>query len=98
MAHTITLRPKGQMTLPSEIREALNLDQGDQLVVSIVDDQIVLTRPEDVIKKTAGIFAKYAKDGPVKIDRDEIWGGIASEREERVLQQIAEESNSYDPD
>lgn len=98
MAHTITLRPKGQMTLPSEIREALNLDQGDQLVVSIVDDQIVLTRPEDVIKKTAGIFAEYAKDGPVKIDRDEIWGGIASEREERVLQQIAEESNSYDPD
>lgn len=98
MAHTITLRPKGQMTLPSEIREALNLDQGDQLVVSIVDDQIVLTRPEDVIKKTAGIFADYAKDGPVKIDRDEIWGGIASEREERVLQQIAEDSNAYDPD
>lgn len=98
MAQTITLRRKGQMTLPSEIREALNLDEGDQLIVHIVDDQVVLTRPFDIIERTSGIFAEYAKDGPVEIDRDKIWGEIAEERDNRVKRQLAEESGEYDLD
>lgn len=98
MSHTITLRPKGQMTLPSEIRETLKLDQGDQLIVSVIDDQIVLTRPEDIIKRTAGIFAEYAKDGPVEIDRDEIWEEITEERFNRLERQVAENSDEHDFD
>lgn len=98
MSKTITLRRKGQMTLPSEIREALNLDEGDQLIVDIVNNEVVLTRPLDIIQRTAGIFAEYAKDGPVEIDRDKIWGEIAEERDNRVKRQIAEESGEYDLD
>lgn len=98
MSQIITLRRKGQLTLPSEIRESLDLDQGDRLIVTIIDDQIILTRPSDIIKKTAGIFADYAKDGPVEIDRDVIWSEIAEERDNRVKRQVAEELGTYDPD
>ena len=40
-----TLTSKGQMTLPNAVRTRLGLDAGDQLLVTIQDDNtIVLTR------------------------------------------------------
>lgn len=38
-----TLRDRGQMTLPAEIREALHIDAGALLVVEVDDGRIVLT-------------------------------------------------------
>lgn len=40
---TTTLRDRGQMTLPAEIREALHIDAGALLVVEVDDGRIVLT-------------------------------------------------------
>ena len=98
VASEIHIRKKGQMTLPAGLREKLGVSEGDRIIGEFVDGKIILTRPEDIVKRTAGIFADYAKDGPVEIDRDRIWGEIAMEREERVLKQIAEESDNYDSD
>ena len=98
VASEIHIRKKGQMTLPAGLREKLGVGDGDRIIGEFVDGKIILTRPEDIVKRTAGIFADYAKDGPVEIDRDRIWGEIAMEREERVLTQIAEESDNYDSD
>jgi AbrB family looped-hinge helix DNA binding protein len=97
-ASEIQIRKKGQMTLPAELREKLGVGDGDRIIGDYVDGKIILTRPEDIIKRTAGIFAEYAKDGPVEIDRDTIWGEMAEEKETRIRQQVAEESGSYDPD
>ena len=98
VASEIHIRKKGQMTLPAGLREKLGVSEGDRIIGEFVDGKIILTRPEDIVKRTAGIFADYAKDGPVEIDRDRIWGEIAMEREERVLKQISEESDNYDSD
>jgi AbrB family looped-hinge helix DNA binding protein len=94
----IHIRKKGQMTLPAELREKFGVRDGDRIIGEYVDGKIILTRPEDIVKRTAGIFAKYAKDGPVEINRDDIWGEIADDRDNRLRQQVAEESGSYDPD
>ncbi|MFJ4596666.1 MULTISPECIES: AbrB/MazE/SpoVT family DNA-binding domain-containing protein [unclassified Kitasatospora] len=42
------MRKKGVVTIPQEIREQLDLQEGDQLVVAVEDGRIVLT-PASVI-------------------------------------------------
>lgn len=47
MART-TLRARGQITLPDEIRSAANLEEGDLLEAEVTDEGILL-RPQRVI-------------------------------------------------
>lgn len=54
MART-TLRAKGQLTLPEEIRSAAHLEEGDLLDAEITDDGILL-RPQKVIDSTQAWF------------------------------------------
>jgi AbrB family looped-hinge helix DNA binding protein len=54
MART-TLRAKGQLTLPEEIRSAAHLEEGDLLDAEITDDGILL-RPRKVIDATQAWF------------------------------------------
>jgi AbrB family looped-hinge helix DNA binding protein len=54
MART-TLRAKGQLTLPEEIRSAAHLEEGDLLDAEITPDGILL-RPQKVIDSTQAWF------------------------------------------
>jgi AbrB family looped-hinge helix DNA binding protein len=40
---TSTLRARGTITLPQDVRDRLDLAEGDQLIVTVEDDRIVLT-------------------------------------------------------
>jgi len=61
---------KGQVTIPVAIREKLHLKEGDFLVVNEVDGKVVLESQRDIVSRTAGVFAKYAKNGPPLTDDD----------------------------
>ncbi len=50
-----TLRAKGQLTLPEEIRSAARLEEGDLLDAEITDEGILL-RPRKVIDATQAWF------------------------------------------
>jgi antitoxin PrlF len=50
-----TLRAKGQLTLPEEIRAAARLEEGDLLETEITEDGILL-RPQKVIDATQAWF------------------------------------------
>ena len=50
-----TLRAKGQLTLPEEIRAAARLEEGDLLEAEITDEGILL-RPQKVIDATQAWF------------------------------------------
>lgn len=50
MART-TLRAKGQLTLPEEVRKAARLEEGDLLDAELTDEGILL-RPQKVIDAT----------------------------------------------
>lgn len=39
-----TLRNKGQVTLPAEVREALHIDEGDELEFEVVEPGVVMVR------------------------------------------------------
>ncbi|MES5100917.1 AbrB/MazE/SpoVT family DNA-binding domain-containing protein [Agrobacterium sp. BA1120] len=54
----MTLSSKGQVTLPKEMREALNLRPGDQIVYSIIDGEVVLTPKNVDFNDLAGLLGK----------------------------------------
>jgi AbrB family looped-hinge helix DNA binding protein len=45
---TSTLRARGTVTIPQDVRDRLDLAEGDQFVVTVEDDRIVLT-PTSII-------------------------------------------------
>src|SRR5271170_5845503 len=65
-----TLRAKGQLTLPEEIRAAARLEEGDLLDAEITAEGILL-RPQKVIDATqAWFWTKEWQDGEREADTD----------------------------
>ncbi|MBP1846222.1 AbrB family looped-hinge helix DNA binding protein [Rhizobium petrolearium] len=58
MNREVTLSPKGQVTIPKEMREALNLHPGDHLIYSLVDGEVVLTPKNLDFNDLAGHLGK----------------------------------------
>ncbi len=54
MSKTI-IRSKGQVTIPAEIRQRANLEEGDPVEVEVVSEGILL-RPQKVIDSTQAWF------------------------------------------
>lgn len=52
---TTTIRMKGQVTIPAEIRKAAHLEEGDPVEVEVVEDGILL-RPQKIIDATQAWF------------------------------------------
>jgi AbrB family looped-hinge helix DNA binding protein len=55
MEELVRLRARGQVTLPSFIREKLHLEEGSLVVIKIVDNAIVLV-PQETIDKEQSWF------------------------------------------
>ncbi len=75
MART-TLRAKGQVTLPEEIRRSAHLEEGDLLEAELTADGILL-RPQKVIDATQGWFwASDWQKGEREADADRAAGRV----------------------
>lgn len=44
----VKVLPKGQITLPKEIRKSLNIKEGDTLVIEKTDNEIVLKKGKTI--------------------------------------------------
>ena len=60
--HVTTLTRKGQVTIPVDIRRALDLKQGDRVAVERHGDAVVMRRSQGVADRTAGILAAYRRE------------------------------------
>ncbi len=73
-----TLRARGQLTLPEEIRAAARIEEGDPLDAEITDEGILL-RPQKVIDSTqAWFWAATWQDGERDADSDRAAGRVES--------------------
>jgi AbrB family looped-hinge helix DNA binding protein len=63
-ARTTKMTRKGQITIPIAIRDALNMRQGDTLMVEQDNNKVVVQRARDTVERTAGIFASYSRGKP----------------------------------
>lgn len=52
----LTLSPKGQITLPKELREELKLRPGDQMIHTVIDGRIVITPKNVDFNDLAGLL------------------------------------------
>lgn len=62
-----TISPKGQVTIPKEMREALDLRPGDQLIYSVVDGEVIITPKNVDFKDLAGLLGS-PPNGPATLD------------------------------
>lgn len=56
MWKALTLSSKGQITLPKELRDQLDLQPGDTLVYTIIDNQVVITPKSIDFADLAGLL------------------------------------------
>lgn len=57
----VTVKQKGQITLPAELRRKYHLGEGSKVAIEDRDGVMVMSRPEDVVDPTAGALAHYAR-------------------------------------
>ncbi|MGF9563424.1 AbrB/MazE/SpoVT family DNA-binding domain-containing protein [Neorhizobium sp. JUb45] len=62
-----TLSAKGQVTIPKEMREALNLRAGDQLIYSVMDGEVIVT-PKNIDFKDLAGFLGDAPNGSATLE------------------------------
>jgi antitoxin PrlF len=77
-----TLSAKGQITIPKEMRQALNLRPGDQLIYSLVDGEIIVTPKNIDFKDLAGLLGT-PPNGPATLE--EIDAAVAKAAGANVL-------------
>ena len=87
---------KGQITMPDSFRRKYGMHEGDAVVLNEKVDQLSVVKAEDIVTRLAGALSAYAGNGPVEIDREQIWTEIATERDERIREQLREQSGSDD--
>lgn len=55
----VTVKHKGQITLPADLRRKYHLDEGSKMAIEDRDGVMVLSRPEDVVDPSAGVLSDY---------------------------------------
>ncbi|MBV2186202.1 MAG: AbrB/MazE/SpoVT family DNA-binding domain-containing protein [Rhizobium sp.] len=76
----VTLSPKGQITIPKEMRDILGLRPGDQVIYSVIDGEIVVTPKNIDLQDLAGLLGA-PPNGPAtleEIDEAVVQAGGAS--------------------
>ena len=62
------MREKGQVTIPSDIRESLHLSKDSMLSVTKVGDGILLTPKPSVFESAAEKFSKAAEEKGITLE------------------------------
>ena len=66
----MTISARGQVTIPKEMRDALNLRPGDQLIYSVVNGEVIMTPKNIDLKDLAG-FLGDPPNGPATLSEIE---------------------------
>lgn len=77
MVDITTISTKGQVVIPQHIREELDLNVGSQLVISRMDDFILLKKvkipdPKEEFKKLTEIGKEYARKLGLKSEENTV--------------------------
>ena len=75
MVEVTTISTKGQVVIPAHIREELGLDKGSQLVISKIEDFVVLKKvnisdPKEEFRKLTEMGKKHAKKLGINSEED----------------------------
>lgn len=69
MARSV-LRPKGQITLPADVRKALRIDEGDDVSFEITDDGVILRGLKSIRADQAWFWTDEWQAGERRVDKE----------------------------
>lgn len=83
-----TLTSKGQLTIPKDVRDKLNLETGTRFYVSAVKGKVVLQAKNKSVNDLAGILGP-PPSGETLTDQqiDEAIGQMLSEDDDRIMRE-----------
>ncbi|MBU2483524.1 MAG: AbrB/MazE/SpoVT family DNA-binding domain-containing protein [Alphaproteobacteria bacterium] len=85
MGSFTTMTSKGQLTIPKDIRDELNLKAGTRFYVTVRDGEVVALPKNLSIKDLAGCLGKPPRGlGATLADFDEAIASAAAEDDERI--------------
>lgn len=88
MSILATMSSKGQLTIPKEIRDQLNLAEGTRFNISVRDGEVVARPKNKSVADLAGILGKPALGaGATLEDLDEAIGQAMAEDDERIVRE-----------
>lgn len=97
--HAATVRAKGQVTIPAEIRQAAGLEEGDPVEVEIVDDGILLRPMKLIDASQAWFWTPEWQAGEREADADIAAGRVERfESDEEFLEALRSRMNPRDAD
>ena len=56
MPKSVRISKKGQFVIPKEMRDALGVKEGEEILVSFEEGRVILTRPREYARKTRGLL------------------------------------------
>src|SRR5207249_2366739 len=56
IARSVRLSKKGQFVIPKAMREAMGVKEGDEILVTLEEGKVVLTRPREYARATRGLL------------------------------------------
>lgn len=81
-----TMTSKGQLTIPRDVREQLNLSAGTRFYVTVRDGEVVAMPKNKRLADLAGFLGKPpAGEGATLEDLDEALGQAVAEDDERIV-------------
>jgi AbrB family looped-hinge helix DNA binding protein len=82
--HTTIVTRKGQITVPIAVRRALNLKQGDRVVVTLEADGAKIVRRGSIAAQTAGMFRSNRPPLTAEEEREEAEWAVAEQAVKRM--------------
>ena len=76
---TVKVSEKGQIAIPTGIRESMNIHKGDELIMIQEKDKILLEKPSAMLKKEFAHLLKHSEKAAKKLwenEEDEIWNNL----------------------
>ena len=66
ITRSVRISKKGQFVIPKEMREAMGVNEGEDILVTFEEGRVILTRPQEYARKTRGLlkgtWGKTAKE------------------------------------
>lgn len=56
VAKSVRISKKGQFVIPKEMREAMGVKEGEEILVTFEKGRVILTRPQEYARKTRGLL------------------------------------------
>jgi AbrB family looped-hinge helix DNA binding protein len=82
--HRSVVTRKGQITIPAEIRRALNIKEGDKVTITLQENEVKVSRTGSVVETTAGALKSAMPALSIEEERRAAEQAIAEDVMERM--------------